>query len=163
MTLRRAICVVGTLVLAMGGTAVAVAKVPSTTATGPTTTVSPYVLPAAPGVTVTSLLTVDDRPAGNGVDMVGIPDGMGMYADGDRVVTLMNHELRNTEGDVHAHGERGAFVSRNVIDPGTGAVLETTDLIQSVRYWDYAGGTWADAPTDGSTAAFNRFCSGAAD
>jgi len=160
LTMRRAACGVGTFAFAMGGTAVGVADVQSSTSIGPTTTVSPYVLPAAPGVSVTSLLTVDDLPAGNGVEMVGIPDGMGMYAEGDRVVTLMNHELRNTEGDVHAHGESGAFVSRHVIDPSTGAVLETTDLIQSVLYWDYAGGTWVDAPTDGSTAAFNRFCSG---
>ena len=48
VTSYRAACVVGTLALGLGGSA-AVADVPSTTATGPSTTVSPYVLPAAPG------------------------------------------------------------------------------------------------------------------
>ena len=67
------------------------------TETGPSTNVPPYVLPVAPGVQVTSLLTVDDQPAGNGVHMVGIPDGMGIQADDDHVVALMNHELRSTE------------------------------------------------------------------
>ena len=158
---RVAASSVGLLALTIGGVGAAATGLPTTAETGPNTTVPPYVLPVAPGVQVTSLLTVDDQPAGNGVHMVGIPDGMGIQADDDRVVALMNHELRSTEGPIHAHGQTGAFVSRNVIDPATGAVLETTDLVRSVRYWDYATGTWVAAPTGGATAAFNRFCSGA--
>ena len=158
---RRAAFGVGILVLAMGGADVAVAKAPASTATGPSTTVAPYVLSAARGVRVTSLFTVDDQPAGNGVGMVGNPDGLGLRVNGARrVVALMNHEWAGTLGEVHAHGETGAFVSRHVINPNTGRVRRTTDLIRTVRYWDYAGGAWASAPTDGSTAAFNRFCSG---
>ena len=48
-----------------------------------------------------------------------------------------------------------------MIDPATGAVLETTDLVRSVQYWDYATGSYVAAPTGGASAAFNRFCSGA--
>ena len=157
--LRRSAPCAGVLILLLAGTAVA--SSPTATSTGPSTTVPPYLLPVADGVSITSLLTVDDLPAGNGVGMVGIPDGLGAFAGDGGVVALMNHELRNNLGGVHAHGETGAFVSRHVIDPASGEVVATTDLIQDVRYWDYAGGQYADAPTDGSTAAFNRFCSGA--
>jgi hypothetical protein len=158
---RRAAFGAGILVLAMGGANPAVAKAPGSAGTGPSTTVTPYVLPAARGVRVTSLFTVDDQPAGNGVGMVGNPDGLGLRVKGARrVVALMNHEWAFELGEEHAHGERGAFVSRHVINPNTGRVRKTTDLIRTVRYWDYAGGTWASAPTDGSTAEFNRFCSG---
>ena len=154
---------VGVITMCLTGSmaAVAVADVPSSTSTGPTTTVSPYILPAAPGVHITSLLTVNDLPAENGVPMVGIPDGLGAYTEDGKLIALLNHEIAGNLGAVRAHGQTGAFVSRNVIDPSTGAVLATTDLIRSVRYWDYAGGTWAGAPTGGFSAALNRFCSGA--
>lgn len=71
----------------IGATAVAsiVAATPAaaqtTTATGPSSATPPYVLPVAPGVTITSLLTVDDAgSARNGFEMVGIPDGLGAVA-----------------------------------------------------------------------------------
>jgi hypothetical protein len=48
--------------------------------------VTPYVLPAARGVRVTSLFTVDDQLAGNGVGMVGNPDGLGLRLKGARRV-----------------------------------------------------------------------------
>lgn|SRR5680860_165238 len=129
-------------------------------ATGPSTNVSPYILPASDAVNVTSLLTVDekDRPD-PGVDMVGIPDGLGAYRQGRNLVLLMNHEFVATAGEVHDHGETGAFVSRNVIDPVTGRVKKTGDLIQDVAYYDYATGAYVPAPTSG-TPQFNRFCSG---
>jgi hypothetical protein len=129
-------------------------------AIGPSTSVSPYVLPANDAVTMTSLLTVDDgsRPDPD-VDMVGIPDGLGAYRQGRNVVLLMNHEFVATAGEVHDHGERGAFVSRNVIDPVTGRVKETGDLIQDVAYYDYVTGAYVATPTSG-TPQFNRFCSG---
>lgn len=129
-------------------------------AIGPSTTVSPYVLPANDAVTMTSLLTVDDRSRPDpGVDMVGIPDGLGAYRRGRNVVLLMNHEFVAGAGEIHDHGETGAFVSRNVIDPVTGRVKETGDLIQDVAYYDYATGAYVATPTSG-TPQFNRFCSG---
>ncbi len=126
--------------------------------TGPTTTVNPYVVPVTPAVGIASLLTVDDQPAGNGVGMTGTPDGLGATSQGEDLVVYMNHEYGADVGAVRAHGERGSYVSRNVVDPSSGAVLETTDLITRVRYWDYDARTWRYRPTSDS-AAFNRFCS----
>lgn len=131
----------------------ALAAAPPQTSTGPSTTTAPYVLPATDGVSITSLLTVGD--AVGGYRMVGIPDGLGARpaADG-RIEVFMNHELRDTQGVVRAHGQKGAFVSRWTIDPTTGAVETGGDLIQTVSYWNYAAGDYTGAPTP-----FNRFCS----
>ncbi|MGI5491199.1 alkaline phosphatase PhoX [Microtetraspora malaysiensis] len=146
---------------------VAAADPASTVSTGPSTTVAPYVLPVANGVSVTSLLTVGDKPADNGYRMVGIPDGIGAYRDGKDLVLYMNQELGATSGLVRAHGQKGSFVSKLVIDQQTGAVKNGSDLITSVRYWDYVKQTWGPAPVapEGAAsgthvAAFNRFCSG---
>ncbi len=129
------------------------------TATGPSTTVSPYVLPVAAGVSITSLLTVDDKPAGNGVGMVGVPDGLGVTKQGRDAVVYMNQEFQAAQGAVHAHGQPGAFVTRNVIDRRTGEVKEATDFITTVRHYDYATGTYGAAATAPFLSAFSRFCS----
>lgn len=98
--------------------------------TGPSSSQSPYLLPIAPGVTNTSLLTVGDA-AGNGYRMVGIPDGLGAFDNGNGTITvLMNHELRSDRGIVRAHGATGAFVSKWIIDKKTLKVLEGSDLIK---------------------------------
>lgn len=137
------------------------------TRTAPTTSIEPYVLPVAPGVRIDSHYTVDDEPALNGYDMVGIPDGLGAFRGGSgKIVTYMNHELEAGQGIVRRHGQDGAFVSRLVIDPVTGAVERGRDLIETVRYWNYQSGGYSNAPvapegaTEGHQAAFNRFCSG---
>ena len=123
---------------------------------------SPYVLSTTNAASITSLLTVDDQARPDkSVDIVGIPDGLGAFAKDGKVVPYMNHELAGGAGAVNDHGEKGAFVSRNVIDPATGRVQSTTDLIQDVSYCDYTSGSYAAAsPTGTFTAAFNRFCSG---
>jgi hypothetical protein len=129
------------------------------TATGPSTSTAPYIVPVAPGVTVTSLLTVGDTEKGvAGFPMVGIPDGLGAYAGPDGSFTaLMTHELRSNVGAVRAHGQKGAFVSKWTIDARTGEVTAGSDLIQQVIDWDYASGTYdADTTAD---SAFARFCS----
>ena len=52
-----------------------------------------YLTPTAPGVEVTPLLTTGDSVGG--YRMVGVPDGLGAYDNGDGTFTvLMNHELR---------------------------------------------------------------------
>ena len=139
------------------------------TSTGPSTTVAPYVLPVAEGVDITSLLTVGDKPADNGFKMVGIPDGLGAYRQGRDMVVFENHELQATAGVVRRHGQKGAFVSRFVIDRKTGRVKAGSDLIDpGVQYWDYPAGTYSAAPVPPAgaaagthTPAFARFCSGA--
>jgi hypothetical protein len=139
-------------------------------ARGPSTTTDPYILPVADDVGITSLLTVNDAgAASNGYEMVGIPDGLGVTRVDDKVVILMNHELRDEpgreQGIARRHGQIGAFVSRLVIDPKTLAIKHGSDLVDpGVRYWDYPNGgyvtaspRWADMAAQ--QASFGRFCS----
>ena len=138
----------------------------SSIARGPSTTTDPYVLPAADGVRITSLLTVNDAgAAGNGYEMVGIPDGIGLTREGNRIVAFMNHELRDAQGVVRRHGQRGAFVSRLEIDPRTLAVTNGSDLVDpGVRFYDYPTGSYVTSGarfSDGTPqdATFGRWCS----
>lgn len=138
----------------------------SGTRTAPSTAVSPYLLPVAGGVTITSHLTEGETPRGGDHKMVGIPDGIGVLpAANGTIDVLMNHELGATQGRVRDHGETGAFVSRNTLDPRTGAVVANDDFIKDVSYWQYAygtpAGTYAPAPTAPFLPQFGRFCSGA--
>lgn len=133
------------------------------TFTGPSTNVPPYVIPAAAGVDITSLLTVGDLPARNGYEMVGVPDGLGAYRKGKKTTVLMNHELQKTQGIVRAHGSEGAFVSKLTIGPD-GEVLKGSDFIQSARYFDYGTfgdneGTYVENAPAPYINAFSRFCS----
>ncbi|HMJ33182.1 MAG TPA: hypothetical protein VK501_04630 [Baekduia sp.] len=137
----------------------------------PSTTTDPYVLPVAPGVHTQSLLTTGDSVGG--VKMAGIPDGLGAFAqDGGSFGLLMNHELPNTAGNVRAHGQNGAFVSKWSIDRRSHAVTAGSDLIQpGVKYWDYRSRAYVASSDllpglvnpDGSfntfSPAFARFCS----
>jgi hypothetical protein len=143
---------------------------------GPNTSTAPYVIPVADGVRIKSLLTVDDDgAASDGSELVGIPDGLGAVRGHRRDFTLfMNHELRDTQGIVRRHGQKGAFVSTFSIDSKTFEVETGADTIDpGVRYWNYvtqtyqATGSPAGAnprnPTDALLAqpdAFSRFCSG---
>lgn len=163
---RRGIAAIlgSTLIAALGVSPTAAA---STTATGPSTTTGPYVLPVADSVHITSLPTVGESgAASNGYEMVGIPDGSGLIRQGANLVAYLNHELRDNLGIVRRHGQRGAFVSRFVIDPATFRVMSGSDWINpGTRYWDYPSGTYV---TTGATfvggavqdLAFGRFCSG---
>ena len=144
------------------------------TSRGPRATVSPYVVPAADGVSTKSLLTVGDKPAANGYRMVGIPDGLGALRHSRGTFELfMNHELRTDTGVARRHGQRGAFVSRMRIDRHSLDVRSGHDLIDpGVRHWDYVTLTYGDTPSTGGSnprragdtfeaqgAQFARFCS----
>jgi hypothetical protein len=96
-----------------------------------------------PGVVLKSILTVGDavpRTGGEPGDvyrLVGKPDGLGAFDNGDGTFTLlMNHELGAAAGVVRAHGARGSFVSRWVIRKDDLSVVEGSDLIQSVATWN---------------------------
>jgi hypothetical protein len=110
---------------------------------------------------VKSILTVGDsvnlKPdEATPYRMVGIPDGLGAFDNGDGTFTvLMNHEI-NTGGVVRAHGANGAFVSRWVIRKDDLTVLHGEDLIQNVATWNTATSSY-NAPATGIT--FSRFCS----
>ncbi|NWG87301.1 MAG: hypothetical protein HXY26_07305 [Hydrogenophilaceae bacterium] len=124
---------------------------------GPSSSQSPYLVPIAPGVEFTSILTVGDAVTGRNKTsyrMAGIPDGLGVYDNGDGSITvLMNHELKEAAGAQHAHGGKGAFVSQWRIRKQDLKVIEGKDLIKEVHLAD--GNGWRQAPG----AGFNRFCS----
>jgi hypothetical protein len=129
--------------------------------TGPSSSESPYLVRSQPGVVFASLLTVgdsvNDRPNGDPYRLVGIPDGMGAFDNEDGTFTiLLNHELGTAAGIPRAHGAKGAFVSRWVVDKDTLTVLHGEDLIQNVATWNPGLGEY-NAPGQG--VAFNRFCS----
>jgi len=101
------------------------------TNTGPSSSASPYLLRAEPGVVTTSILTVGDSVGG--YRMVGIPDGLGAFDNGDGTFTLlMNHEIARGLGVARAHGAIGAFVSKWIIRKDDLAVVHGSDLIQNV-------------------------------
>ena len=145
--------VLGVVAIALAAGAAAAA---SDVKTGPSSSQPPYVIPVADkpaGVSTRSILTVGDSAAG--YTMVGIPDGLGAFDNGDGTFTLLsNHELGSASGTVRAHGAKGAFVSRWVIDKDALEVRSGSDLIQDV-YTAKVDGTYnPDAPV-----AFNRLCS----
>ena len=124
---------------------------------GPSTTTKPYLVPSIDGVKFVSILTVGDSI--DGYRMVGIPDGLGAFASSNGNFTLlMNHELGGTSGIVRAHGSKGAFVSRWIIDRGTLKVRKGQDFTQTpndVYTFDPATDHYLQG-----TIAWQRFCSG---
>lgn len=130
---------------------------------GPSTGSTPYLRATSPLVTkVTSILTVDNTGSTpddsiGGYGMTGIPDGLGAFDNGDGTFTvLMNQEIGSSLGVTRAHGAKGAFVSKWVINKSDLSVVSGGDLIQKVYGWNAT--TQASATTD-SIVAFNRFCS----
>ncbi len=139
-------------VVVMGGMALSAAQAASFT--GPSSSASPYVTPTGTGVEVTSVLTVGDEVGGYA--MVGIPDGLGAYDNGDGTFTvLMNHELRPDVGDTRAHGATGAFVSEWVVSNTDFSVISGRDLVTSHLVWD--GAQYVAAAGDANR--FGRLCS----
>jgi hypothetical protein len=122
------------------------------TETGPSSSQAPYLVRSQPGVVTKSILTAGDAAA-NGYRMVGIPDGLGAYDNGDGTFTvLMNHELGATKGIVRAHGSKGAFVSKWVVRKSDLSVVSGQDLMSQLYLWQ--AGTYVLG-----TTAFERFCS----
>ncbi len=131
-------------------------------ATGPSSSASPYVVPTAPFWSVTSVLTVGDA-ADNGYRMVGIPDGMGAYANGDGTITvLLNHELGATAGVTRAHGNAGAFVSEWVIRSSDLRVLSGRDLATQHLVWNASASSYVSAVGLRWDAATNAYVASAA-
>jgi 2',3'-cyclic-nucleotide 2'-phosphodiesterase (5'-nucleotidase family)/sugar lactone lactonase YvrE len=96
----------------------------------------------------------------NGYRFNGIPDGIGVMDNGDGTLrVVVNHEFGSTAGDVRAHGSKGAYVSDLTIDKATLSVVSGKDFLASASdlYLSSVDGTsW----NNGTTTAFNRFCSG---
>lgn len=126
--------------------------------TGPTSSQSPYLLPLAQGVKFTSILTAGDYV--NNYRMCGTPDGTGAFDNGNGTFTLVvNHEFSNTAGVARAHGSKGAFVSKWIINKSDLSVLSGSDLIKNVYVWNNGTYTKYDASNPNALTAFNRFCS----
>ncbi|PTQ53094.1 MAG: Glycerophosphoryl diester phosphodiesterase [Brockia lithotrophica] len=131
---------------------------------GPSSSKPPYLVPTMDGVEIKSVLTVGDAVPGKDgkpYRMVGIPDGLGAYDNGDGTFTLlMNHEIYlenpGTAGAVRAHGAKGAFVSKWVIDKTTLEVKRGEDLIQRFVLWNKEKNQY-DAPVQ--SVELSRLCS----
>src|SRR5215210_9310417 len=118
--MRRTLRLIVLLAVSIAATA-ALATVGGSTA--PSSSDSPYLVRMKPGVVLKSILTVGDAvpkanaEAGEEYRMVGKPDGLGAFDNGDGTFTvLMDHELPDDAGLVRAHGFAGAFVSRWIVD-----------------------------------------------
>ncbi|MEI8213552.1 MAG: VCBS domain-containing protein, partial [Planctomycetota bacterium] len=114
----------------ISGTAYSVTESNTIGIQGGQSSATPYLTSRDPNVQFTSILTVGD--AVNGYKMVGIPDGMGAYDNGDGTFTLLlNHEIVHTAGIARAHGQPGAFVSKWVINKSTLQVISIQDFLQN--------------------------------
>ena len=131
---------------------------------GPSSTRSPYMVPAGPaGVvrSITSIATTTDLVPQTGApasayEVGGIPDGMGAYDNGDGTITILtNHELGNTVGVTRRHGARGAYVSELVVNKSTLQVVSGQDLSHSV----IDGANVVRNAANANGLAFSRFCS----
>lgn len=126
---------------------------------GPSTDSTPYLIPVSAGVQTTSFLTANDSI--NGYPMVGVPDGLGAFDNGNGTFTLLsNHELLTTEGRPRAHGSNGAFVSKWIIKKSDLSVLSGSDLIKTVYIWNYSFFVAYDTTRPSPLTTFSRFCSG---
>ena len=125
------------------------------TITGPSSSVSPYVIPAKDGVVTKSILTVGDSI--DAYQMVGIPDGLGAYESRPGTFTLLsNHEIANTLGSARDHGATGAFVSKWVIARHSLRVAAGRDLISRIATWNPATSSY-NPPAKG--VSLGRLCS----
>jgi hypothetical protein len=156
--------------LSLAAVLAAPASAGGSTATGPSTTTNPYVLPTADGVRITSLLTVGDGGAGNGYKMVGVPDGLGVIRQGANLVLYANQEIGDSGGAplgiTRRHGQAGSFISRWVIDPKTLRFKEGSDWVNpGTSFYDYPTGNYVTngarfADSTAQNPYFLRFCSG---
>lgn len=130
------------------------------------TSVTPYALPVGDDYSIIPILSVGDRVPRTSnpseeFQMIGIPDGLGAYANPNGTTTLfMNQELRETVRSEPVPGQplyRGAFVSKLLLAPD--ASVLSADVAYDTVYME---GTMVGptATVSNSTPAFSRLCSG---
>ena len=128
--------------------------------TGPNSSDMPYIIQSRSDVEMTSIISVGDT-ANNGYKMVGLADGSGAFDNNDGTFTfLLNHEIGGTLGVERAHGQKGAFVSKWVMNKSDLSVVSGSDLIQNVKLWNKATQTFDtyNAANKSELSVFNRFC-----
>ena len=130
------------------------------------TTVKPYVVAVGAEYEVRALFSAGDAvpetsDATRQFRMIGIPDGLGAYANGDGTHTLfMSHEAGRTQVSEPLVGSpryRGAFVSKWILDadgdPVSGERAYDTVFIEDTL-------VGPAAQVGNTTRGFSRFCSG---
>ncbi|MEY4041048.1 MAG: putative phytase [Bacteroidota bacterium] len=126
--------------------------------TGVSTATPPYLVPVQSGVSFTSLLSAGD--AINGYQLSGIPDGSGAFDNNDGTFTfILNHEMGGTSGIARLHGNKGAFLSKWIINKKDLSVISGADIIKDVYLWSPTGYTLFNASNISTRSVFNRFCS----
>ena len=117
-----------------------------------------YLLPSNVNIGIQAIITTGDATSkvGGGTYLFGgIPDGLGMFDNGDGTITvLVNQEISNTLGTTRADGAKGAYVSQLVIDKATLSVISGQDAFSTLKFWDTASHSYVT-----STQALSRFCS----
>ena len=117
---------------------------------------TPYLQPSIADAKYTSILTAGDDV--NGYKLAGLGDGLGAYDNNDGTFSLlMNHEMSGTEGITRAHGQKGAFVSKWIINKNDLTVVSGSDLIQTTKLWNGTSYATYNNSTPAPTA-FSRFC-----
>jgi hypothetical protein len=133
---------------------------------GPSSSRTPYLVPAAPNqgvvtnvtaiVTTTDLVPLTGAPA-QPYEVAGIMDGLGAFDNGDGTVTvLIEHEITESSGVVRRHGSTGTFICEMIVDKQTLAVISARDLIET--FIDLNGVERNVA--NSNPLRLGRFCSG---
>lgn len=175
---RRTFTLLALFAIIVSGNSLILAQARGATA-GPSSSQTPYLGRSTPGIVLKSIFTVGDsvnvKPDGvTPYRMVGIPDGLGAYDNGDGTFTVvMNHELpvnvsgttATPVGGMRASGNAGAFVSRWIIDKSTLQVLHVEDLIPNNTSIFLSNNNPAAATPHtgflaGATTPVGRLCSG---
>ena len=125
-------------------------------ASAETINLNAWLKPTSDAWKVTPLLNVGDSVGAKNYRMVGIPDGLGAFDNGDGTLSIyMNHELGKDQGKGRRHFGRGAFVSRWTLDMATLKITAGDDLIQQVKIWLPEMQKHITSPA----YSFNRLCS----
>ncbi len=133
---------------------------------------TPYIIPTAPGWSVTSLLTTGNAMA-DGYRLGGVPDGAAAYSNGDRTITvLINHETASpagtgsgSAGNSAGHGgTAGGYVSQWVINKDTLQVISGRDFVNTpanFNVWSSGTSSWVAGNTIPGDSRLNiaRLCS----
>jgi len=135
-----------------------------------------YMEAISAGTTITSIVSAGDMIGSYLVP--GIPDGLGVMKDGNKLRIITNHEWSATNaiaaGRTTAGGlVSGSFLSDMTYDMTTKKITKAVDLFKDVVWYDYKTGKYGQTPvgpavSDAKDAygtlnhsyLLNRFCSG---
>lgn len=131
------------------------------------TTVFPYAVSLSSEYTTQAIISAGDRVPHTRIQdrqfqMIGVPDGMGVYRSGHKTTTLLlNHELAEGAKSEPVVGQplyRGAFVSKFVLNDE--AEVLSGEVAYDTVLDSETGIVGLPARTDNTERVFRRFCSG---